>query len=168
MAPTQFIPSADVSVGMRDIFTEREIGAPPADVWAVLTDLGSYREWNPLVTDASGRAEAGERIAIRIQLTDRRPAKMSATVTVADPPRKLEWVGRLRVPGLFTGRHTLELEPLADGRTRLRNRERASGLLVPLVVPRGAAADYEAMNRALADRVAERAAHRDAVSDTAA
>ena len=152
---------------MRHVRTEAEIDAPPADVWAVLTDLESYREWNPLVTDAIGRAEAGERIEIRVELTGRRPARMSATVTVADPQRKLEWVGRLRLPGLFTGRHTLELEPLTDGRTRLVNRERASGLLVPFAVPRGAAADYEAMNRALADRVAERRT-RDADADATA
>ncbi len=141
---------------MRRVRTEIEIDAPPADVWAVLTDFDAYREWNPLVTEASGRAEAGERIEIRVEPTGARPATMSATVTVADPERKLEWVGRLRVPGLFTGRHTLELKRLADGRTRFVNRERTSGLLVPFAVPRGVAADYEAMNRALADRVAER------------
>ena len=140
---------------MRRVRTEIEIDAPPTDVWAVLTDFDAYREWNPLVTNASGRAGAGERIEIRVEPTGGRPATMPATVTVADPARKLEWVGRLRVPGLFAGRHTLELEPLAGGRTRLVNRERMSGLLVPLTVPRGVAADYEAMNRALADRAAE-------------
>ena len=155
-----FISSDGVSRGMRQIYTETEIDAPPSTVWTILTDFDAYDEWNPLVIDADGRAAVGERLTIRVQSTGRRPSTMPARVTVADPERTLEWVGGSRVPGLFSGRHTLELEPLDDGRTRLVNRERATGLLVPFVVPRDIEADYEAMNRALAERAAARSAAR--------
>ena len=143
---------------MRQIHTETEIDAPPSAVWTVLTDFDAYDEWNPLVVDADGRAEVGERITITVKSAGRRPSTMPARVTAADAERKLEWVGGPRVPGLFTGRHTLELEPLDGGRTRLVNRERVTGLLVPFVVPRSIEVDYEAMNRTLAQRVAARSA----------
>ena len=121
-------------------------------MWATLTDLPSYAEWNPFVTRAEGHVREGESIQIRVEPTGSRPVTMRATLTVVDPLRTLEWVGKLPIPGLFTGRHTFELEALDDGRTRPVNREHASGLLVPFVVPKRISADYDAMNRALADR----------------
>ena len=39
---------------MKIISAGIEIGAPPMTVWAVLTDLGRYPEWNPLFREASG------------------------------------------------------------------------------------------------------------------
>ena len=41
---------------MKIISAATEIGAPPMTVWAVLTDLGRYPEWNPLFREASGRS----------------------------------------------------------------------------------------------------------------
>ena len=39
-------------------------------------------------------------------------------VTVVEPGRRLEWLGTMGIPGLFDGRHSFTLTPLADGRTR--------------------------------------------------
>jgi len=44
---------------MKIISWTTEIGAPPMAVWAVLTDLGRYPEWNPLFREASGEVAVG-------------------------------------------------------------------------------------------------------------
>jgi transposase len=42
-----------------------DIDAALPEVWAVLTDLSSYREWNPLFVDAAGNVAVGQRITRR-------------------------------------------------------------------------------------------------------
>lgn len=45
---------------MKTMSATIQIAAPPMDVWAVLTDLSSYRDWNPLFREASGQVAAGK------------------------------------------------------------------------------------------------------------
>ncbi len=141
---------------MRHVSTTIDIDAPPEAVWESLADLDSYAEWNPHITSASGTPREGERVSLTIVPGGRRPRTVRATVTAADAPRHLQWVGVGGSRWLFEGRHTFDLEPLAGGRTRLTNREELSGALVPLVVRPDAHRDYEAMNEALAARVSDR------------
>ena len=41
---------------MKTISAAIEIGTPPMTVWAVITDLDRYPEWNPLFREASGES----------------------------------------------------------------------------------------------------------------
>ena len=52
------------------------------------------------------------------------------TVTELNPERRLAWLGRFLLPGLFDGAHSFTLEPLPDGRTRLVQSESFTGILV--------------------------------------
>lgn len=142
---------------MKRIVTERPIAAPPERVWAVLCDFRRYAEWNPLNILADGEARAGARVRMRFVdagSRKRRVIEQTVTVTLCDPPHRLSWVGR--IPLLFRGQHWFELNP-APGGTLLRHGEMLSGL-VPLAfgserLERQRRA-YEAMNEALAERVA--------------
>ena len=49
---------------MKIISAATEIGAPPMTVWAILTDLGRYPEWNPLFREASGEIAVGNLITL--------------------------------------------------------------------------------------------------------
>jgi len=48
------------------------------------------------------------------------------------PPGCSRWRGHFLVPGLFDGTHEFALEPLDSG-TRVTQRERFTGILVPLM-----------------------------------
>ena len=77
-------------------------------------------------------------------------------MTVAESGRVFAWLGRFGISGLFDGAHRFELEPLGAGRTRFVQSEHFRGLLVPLFrrsLRTHTLAGFDAMNRALADRV---------------
>ena len=75
----------------------------------------------------------------------------------AQPHRELRWRGRLILPGLLDGEHILSIAPFSAARVRFSQREKFSGLLVPLArrtlldaTRRG----FEEMNLALERRCA--------------
>lgn len=142
---------------METIETEIEIDAPVETVWEVITDLDAYHEWNPFIPTASGDPRVGERIRIRVEPPGSFGGTFRPRVEVHEPNRRLVWLGRLGLPGLFDGRHELAAESLSESRTRFVQRETFSGLLVPLffredAVRRG----YESMNAALKERAETR------------
>ncbi|MER7047442.1 SRPBCC domain-containing protein [Streptomyces jumonjinensis] len=116
---------------VRLITSTVQIHASPAQVWETLTDFDRFREWNPFLVSAAGRAEPGARLTLRMRLPGSgRETVFTPTVLVSDPGRLLRWRGRLGVPGLFDGVHSFELTP-RDGGTRVLQSERFSGALVP-------------------------------------
>lgn len=144
---------------MREIETEIQIDSSADQVWDTLVTVDDYGNWNPFIRRVRGPLSQGSRI--RVELTP--PGAPGMTVlprlTRVTPPREIEWVGRLWVRGLFDGRHRFEIEQIAPGRTCLRQSERFSGILVPLMWPSIKArtrAGFEAMNKALKRRVEER------------
>jgi uncharacterized protein YndB with AHSA1/START domain len=94
-----------------------QIDAPTMAVWAVLADLGRYREWNPLFREASGEVEVGKRIRLRsAHPANGRMMTIKPKIVAAEPGAELRWVSSL--PGIITGEHTFALSPV-DGGTRL-------------------------------------------------
>lgn len=138
-----------------EIVTEVEIGASPQTVWDQLTDVESFASWNPFMIEASGVAETGSRLIVRMHPPGGSAMTFKPTVIEASAPTRFEWLGSLFVRGLFDGRHRFELEQTHFG-TRLVQSEQFSGLLVPLFrrsLDRKTRAGFEAMNAALKDRV---------------
>lgn len=140
---------------MRTLRSEITISGQPEDVWRVLVDFARYPEWNPFVVEIAGVALAGERLRVRLRPPGGRGITLKPAVTEASPPRSLQWLGHLGVPGIFDGRHTFELETVPGG-TRLVQREEFTGVLVPLLarsLDRSTIAGFRAMNAALKERV---------------
>ena len=139
---------------MKELRTEIEIDASPERVWGVLTDFGSYAEWNPFIPRISGELAVGSRLEVRIEPPEARGLTFKPSVRKVEPNRELAWLGRLVLPGIFDGEHHLELEP-RDGGTLFVQREEFTGILVPLLgrglekTKRG----FEQMNAALKQRV---------------
>jgi hypothetical protein len=144
---------------MRTIQAATEIAAPAETVWAELAAVSKYAEWNPFIAGLEGALVAGGRLKVRIVPLGGRPMTFRPTVVEVEEGRRLEWLGRLFMPGVFDGRHSFQLEDLGQGRTRLTQAEEFSGFLVPLTgkTLERTRAGFEAMNEALRLR-AERAA----------
>lgn len=138
----------------REIRTEIEIEAPAGRVWAVLADLSSYPDWNPFIIRARGELREGGKLAVTIRPPGTKARTFRPTVTSCLPGRKLVWLGRLGIPGIFDGEHIHELQPLDEGRTVYVQREVFSGVLPPLTprVLEATKEGFRAMNAALKAR----------------
>jgi hypothetical protein len=138
---------------MRRIAVTTEIAAPVEAVWAQLIDTAEFPKWNPFITSLDGSLTEGERLNVRIAPPEGKAMTFRPTVTAVEQGRKLEWLGRLLMPGIFDGRHTFTLEPTAGG-TRLTQEETFTGILVPLTGSTLAKteAGFQAMNEALKAR----------------
>jgi hypothetical protein len=140
-----------------EIRTEAQIEGTPDEVWAVLSDFGSYGDWNPGMEDVEGRAEIGSRLRIRFALNGGRTMTMKPTVLAAEPGRELRWLGRLLLPWVFDGEHRFEIRETSPG-VAFVQAERFKGILVPFlrkVIEVDTVATFARVNEALARRVVE-------------
>lgn len=139
-----------------ELRTEVAIAAPIEVVWATLSDLATYPDWNPFIVSVQGRAEVGERLTNRMQPPGGKAITFKPTVTVVEPAVTLEWLGRLGLPGIFDGRHRFDLAPSEDGGTLVTQSEEFDGVLVRFMrrsLDTKTMAGFEAMNAALKARV---------------
>jgi hypothetical protein len=137
------------------IRTEIVIAAPVEVVWEVLTDLPGHAAWDPFIVEARGEVAPGARLRLRIVPPGSRGMVFRPRVVEVVPGRSFSWLGRLGVPGLFDGLHRFDLEPLADGRTRLVQSETFRDCSCPLL--RGTLARSEEGFRSLDAALAQRA-----------
>lgn len=133
------------------ITTHLTVNAPVEDVWATLTDLGGYRTWNPFITAAAGTISVGERLDLTIQPPAGRAMRFKPRVTAVEQQRYIEWLGHLALPGIFDGRHSFTLTPIAGERTLIQQSETFTGVLIPFTGSMLARtrAGFVAMNEAL-------------------
>jgi uncharacterized protein YndB with AHSA1/START domain len=78
----------------RELRAETVIAAPPARVWAVLTDLRRMPEWSPELVRMVPLRSGGLRVGQQYLGLNRRKAAVWPTrsvVTAVDPERRLAW-----------------------------------------------------------------------------
>jgi hypothetical protein len=140
---------------MKRIESQVDLPAEPAVVWKHLVDTAGMGSWNPFITSMSGVLDVGERVEVRIAPVGGRPMSFTPLVTVVERGRRLEWFGTIGVRGLFDGRHSFTLTPVAAGHTRLVQAEEFSGVLIPFTgkLLHRTKAGFDAMNAALLTRL---------------
>src|SRR5258707_78755 len=99
---------------MKEYVTRSKIAASPERVWAVLADGEAYREWNPEIVGVEGSLAPGARITAQVRLGDGAIRRVPQHVVEFEPPHRMTWVGGLPL-GLFVGRRTFTVTPVADG-----------------------------------------------------
>ncbi|HLM33283.1 MAG TPA: SRPBCC domain-containing protein [Gaiellaceae bacterium] len=139
---------------MKELRTQIEVEATPERVWEILTDFAAYPEWNPFIQRIEGEAALGSKLEVRIEPPGGRAMNFKPTVLEVAPRQELRWLGRVLVPGLFDGEHSLRIEAVDDSRVRFVQAERFTGLLVPLFgkVLEKTQRGFTAMNEALKRR----------------
>ncbi|HLM04983.1 MAG TPA: SRPBCC domain-containing protein [Blastococcus sp.] len=115
---------------MRSFEAVARIDAEPAAVWAVLADVGSWRDWDSGVDRVEGRVALGERLTIYATMIRSRP--FPVTVTELRPGELMRWRGGLPF-GLAVIERTYSLDGQEDGSTVLTVREDHSGPLAALL-----------------------------------
>src|SRR4051794_41661221 len=120
-----------------DIRTEIDIEAPPEEVCPPLVDLTAYADWNPFITSATGSAEEGRRLSLRMEPPGGRAATVHPRVTQVSTAAALEWLGPPGVPGLFDVRPPFGLVPPRNGTPPVPREALPRPLLPPLPPPPG-------------------------------
>lgn len=135
---------------MNHLVTSVDVDAPAPVLWDVLTDFDAYPEWNRH-SRVSGTLAPGERLRVAPGPDAGRMPTFTPTVVEVDEGRAFAWLGHLYVRGLFDGEHSFAVEALEDGRSRLTQSERFSGVLAgPLLrfVGDDTESTFEAINEA--------------------
>jgi hypothetical protein len=115
---------------VRSFEAATRIDARPDDVWAALTDVGRWRDWDSGVDRVEGRVALGERLTVYATMIRSRP--FSVTVTEIRPREAMRWRGGLPL-GLAVIERTYHLDAQDDGGTVLTVREDHTGPLAGLL-----------------------------------
>ena len=138
-----------------ELRTEIEILAPPGRVWQALTDFSAYHEWNPFITEISGKLGVGSELTVTICPPESDGMSFRPKLLVCDEPRELRWLGKLWIRGLFDGEHFFQCFETEAGNTRFVHGENFKGILVKMIGKRMTqiARGFVYMNGALKRRV---------------
>lgn len=140
---------------MKTLETKIKINASAEKVWNVLTDFGSYPEWNPFVVNFSGNPEVGNQIAVDLKMEGNAPQTFKPEVLVKDTNKEFRWLGKMFVKGLFDGEHYFRIRETAEG-VEFTQGENFTGVFVsPIMSLIGKKTEdgFNAMNQALKNRV---------------
>ena len=136
------------------------IEASAEAVWDVLTDFGSYSEWNPSLPSISGELRAGSTVALTLGMPGRPSPKVKATLGDVAPGRRLTWHGNAGADWLFAGDREFLIDRQPDGTVRVTHTEDVHGALFPLfraVMGSAIQRSHDAFNVALKERAEARA-----------
>ena len=134
-----------------------EIDAAPAQVWAVLTDLSRYQDWNPFIISSRGSVAVGATLTNRMHDATG-DTTFTPAVEVVEPGRELRWIGKVGPGGIFDGEHTFTIEQIRPGVVLFTQSEDFTGVAVPFYEHR-LHADTLPMFRAMDAALAHEAGH---------
>ena len=112
--------------------TTFDIEASPERVWAVLSALDRYDEWNPQMKNTRGPLEPGAQIAFRLVLPGRPAMNLKATLEEVEPNAMLSWRGHLVAPWFFEGLRRFAIRPTEGGRASVTHVEDVHGFFAPV------------------------------------
>ena len=109
------------------------IAASPEIVWAVISEFDSWKDWNPLYPEASGRLAIGEVLNLTLVLPGGKPEVIRPKVVDWVPHMQLVWSLKLSGGLLRTTRY-FEIEAVNDGKSSIvEHGEMFEGLAAPFL-----------------------------------
>jgi len=117
--------STPLSVSVRT-----RIDAPAEKAWPVLIDFGNYRTWHPILALESPDGSVAVGTLLTGQSSGAQPVAL--TIALVQEPNHLAWTGG--DPEVVAGRHSFQLEQLADGTTEFIESEVFTGPAAPEVI----------------------------------
>jgi len=118
--------STTFSLGYR---IEREIQAPAARIWALLTNAAKFPSWNSTVTSIEGEIALGNKLGIKVPLDPKRTFHPKVIELIEN--ERTRWADGFAP--MFRGVRTFTLAPSGQGATKFVMEERFSGLMLPMI-----------------------------------
>ena len=134
----------------KHIYTEIDIRAKPATVWAILMDNEKYPDWNPYHVKVEGDLVVGSKLMVEIHKPNGAKVEIDPHVMRIVPEKELTWGGGIR--GVFHGEHVFILVPMAHRNTKLIHKEDFTGFAVQFASLEAIEEGYNLMNEALKAR----------------
>jgi hypothetical protein len=117
---------------MKEICSKIQINASPSNVWSIITDFENYGKWNPFIKEISGDTKEGSTIQVFIKPPNSNGMKFKPKILKYEPEKEIRWLGKLWIPKIFDGQHSLTIKKLDENKVLFIQKERFNGLLVPL------------------------------------
>ncbi len=114
---------------MKEYKARTTIHESPEKVWAILTDVAAWPQWDPFCDKIEGRVALGEKIKAFTKLSPGRAFPVKVTELI--PHQKMTWSGGMPL-GLFKGERTFTLTP-QGGKTEFTLHEVFSGPMLALI-----------------------------------
>ncbi len=115
---------------MKEYQVSDRIHASPEKIWAILTDIDKWPEWDPSCERIEGTLALGQKVKAFSKLSPGRG--FAVKVSEFTPPLKMTWTGGIPL-GLFRGERTFMLSELKSGVTEFSMREVFSGPMLALI-----------------------------------
>jgi uncharacterized protein YndB with AHSA1/START domain len=131
------------------------IKAPPAQVWALLTDAARFPSWNSTVTKIEGTIALGQVLEVKVPADPKRTFKPKVTRFEEQKDggeKMMEWSDGFAP--MFRGVRTFTLTPTETG-TAFTMTEVFSGVMLPMI--RGSLPDFAPIFEAYAKDLARAA-----------
>lgn len=141
---------------MKTVRHEIIIPATPEQVWAVISDISRYSQWNPTLKPRGdikqGALAVGDKIKYEFTDSEGNKTNIAAKVKQVIPNQLLSQKGG--IPGFITYHNYYTLEPLDGGaHTKLTIREEYRGIYVCFWDTTSTEQAYGLMNEAVAKQV---------------
>jgi len=106
------------------------INASPETIWALLTDVPNWPDWNPTVTNVEGTIALNEKITVHAKISPNRAFPVMVSEFI--PPERMVWSSNMPL-GIFKGVRTFTLTQQPDGTVLFAMQEVFTGWLSFLI-----------------------------------
>lgn len=111
-----------------------EINAPREQVWAILTDLKQYPQWNPFTYRVETTLAIGDPVDLYVRFKKRGEVSQKEQVRIVQKPERLAWGMKMGARFILCAQRDQVLTALDDRRCTYQTWDAFSGLLTPLVM----------------------------------
>lgn len=147
-----------IKASHRVIYTDIEIDATAEQVWSVLTDTASYKDWATFLVDIQGEIKDGNKITVVFQINPEKEKRTTIDHTISVVEGTVFYWAE-KGPGGITDNHHFKVEPLSNGKTRFIQSDELKGGLTWLMggnLSKMYGKGYQAFNRKLKTEVEQR------------
>lgn len=142
----------------RIIYTDIEIDALPEQVWSVLSDTESYKNWATFLVDIQGEIKDGNKITAVFQINPKKEKRTTIDHTISVIEGK-EFYWAERGPGGISDNHYFSVESSGNGKALFIQSDELKGGLTWLMggnLSKMYGKGYQAFNRSLKAEVERR------------